>query len=43
MVSSLEIAITFDERFKVDSVSFFIADYNLLRCELDNFTFNILY
>ena len=31
------------ERLKVISVSFFIADFNLLSCELDNFTFKMLY
>ena len=40
LVSSLELPIKFYERFKVTSVSFFIADLNLLSCELDNFTFN---
>ena len=39
----LESPTTFDERFKVTSVLFFIADFNLLRYELDNCTFNTLY
>ena len=39
----LESPIIFDERFKVTSVQFFIADFNLLSCELDNFTFNVLF
>ena len=42
LVSSLEVPIEFDERLKVTSVLFFIADFNLLSCELDNFTFNVL-
>ena len=29
--------IKFDERFKVTSVPFFVPDFNLLCCELDNF------
>ena len=43
LFSSLESPIIFDERFKVTSIPFFIADFNLLGCELDNFTFNILH
>ena len=39
LVSSLEFPIKFDERFKVTSVPFFIADFNSLSCELSNFTF----
>ena len=39
LVPSLELPIKFDERFKVTSVPFFIVDFNLLSCELDNFTF----
>ena len=31
------------ERFKVTPVPFFIADFNLLSCELDSFTFNVIY
>ena len=34
---------TFDERFKVTLVLFFIGDFNLLSCELDNFAFKLLY
>ena len=30
-------------RFKVTPVPFLIADFNLLSCELDNFTFNVIY
>ena len=40
---SLESPAIFDEWFKVIFVSFFIADFNLLSCELDNFTFNVFY
>ena len=42
LVSSLELPINFDERFKVILVPIFKADFNLLSCELDNFTFNVL-
>ena len=30
---------TFEEILKINSVPFFIPDFNLLSCELDNFTF----
>ena len=43
LVLSLELPIKFDERFKVTSVPFLIPDFNLLSCEVDNFTFYILY
>ena len=43
LFSSLESPRTFDESFKVTSVPFFIPDFNLLSCELDNFTFKVLY
>ena len=36
LVSSLELPITFDERFKVTSVPFFIPDFNL-SCEKRQF------
>ena len=36
LVSSLEFSIKFEERFKINSVPFFIPDLNLLSCELDN-------
>ena len=39
LFSSLESPATFDESFKVASVPFFIPDFNLLSCKLDNFTF----
>ena len=38
-----KLPIKFDERFKVSSVPLFIADLNLLSCELNNFTFNVLH
>ena len=43
LVSSLEFPIKFDQRFKVSSVPLFIANFNLLCCKLDNFTFNVSY
>ena len=39
LASSLELPITFAERCKVTSVPFCIPGFNLLSCELDNFTF----
>ena len=42
-VSSLESPITFDVNLKTTSVSFFIADFNLLSYEFDSFTFKLLY
>ena len=42
LVSSLELRITFEERFEVTSVPFSSPDFNLLSCELDNFTFKVL-
>ena len=41
LASSPELPITFDERFKIVSVLFFIPDFNLLSCEVDNFTFRV--
>ena len=35
--------IIFDDNLNATSVLFFIADLNLLNCELDNFTFKLLY
>ena len=35
--------IILDDNLKTTSVSLFIADYNLLSCEFDNFTFNLFY
>ena len=43
LFSSLEFPIKFYERFKVTPVPFFISDFNLLSCELNNFTINVLY
>ena len=37
------VGITLDEKFKATSMPFFIPDFNLLSCELDNFTFKLLY
>ena len=34
--------IIFDDNLKTTSVSFFIADLNLLSCEFDSFTFKLL-
>ena len=35
--------IRFDNNLKTTSVSFFIADFNLLTCEFDSFTFKLFY
>ena len=43
LFSSLDWPTTFDEIFKVTSVPFFIHDFNLLSCDLDNFTFGKFY
>ena len=43
LVSLLEPPITFDERFKVTSVSFLFLVLTYLKCELENFTFKMLY
>ena len=43
LVSLLESRIAFDERFKDTSGPFFIPNFNLLSCELDHFTFQVLY
>ena len=43
LVSSSEFPIKFDERIRVTSVPFFISDFSLLSCELDNFKFKGLY
>ena len=43
LFSSLESLTTFDEIFKVTSEPFFIPDFNLLSCRLENFTFRVLY
>ena len=33
--------IIFDDNLKTTSDSFFIADFNLLNCEFDSFTFKV--
>ena len=43
LFSSTESPTTFDERFKAALVPSFITEFNLVSCELDNFTFNVLY
>ena len=42
LFSLLESAATFDENFKITSVLCFIPNFNLLSCELQNFTFEVL-
>ena len=39
LVSSSEIPTMVDDKLKLTSVSFFIADFYLLNCEFDSFTF----
>ena len=41
--SSLELPITFDDNLKTPSVSFFIADFDLLNYEFDSFIFKLLH
>ena len=41
--SSTELPIIFDDNLKITSDSFFIAEFNLLSCKFDNFTFTLLY
>ena len=43
LVSLFELPTIFDVNLKTTSVPFFIADFNLLSCEFDNFTFKLLY
>ena len=43
LFSSLESATVFGEILKVASIQFFIPNFNLLICKLDNFTFIVLY
>ena len=43
LVSFLGLAIIFDDNLKTVLVSFFIADFNLLSCEFDSFTFKLFY
>ena len=40
---SFILPILFDDNLNTTSVSFFIADFNLLSCEFDSFTFKLLY
>ena len=43
LASSSELPIIFDDNLKITSTPFFIADFNLLSCEFDNFTFKLFY
>ena len=43
IISPLESPTTFDKILKVTSVPFLITDIDLLSCELDGFTFKVLY
>ena len=43
LVSSSELSVIFDDNLKITSVSLFIANFNLLSCEFDNFTFKLLH
>ena len=43
LCSSLESSTIFDGSFKVTSLPFCISDFDLLSCELDSFTFKVLY
>ena len=43
LVSSSELPIIFYDNLKTISVLFFIADFNLLSCEFDSFTFKLFY
>ena len=43
LVSSSELPAMVDDNLKAFSVSFFIADFNLLSSEFDNVTFKQLY
>ena len=42
LVSSLQLPFTLDDKLYVTSVVFFVADFNLLSCESDNFKFTLL-
>ena len=42
LASSFEFPVRLDEKFQVTSGPFFVADFNLLSCEGDSFTFNVL-
>ena len=44
LVSSWKSPSTFDEIFKITtSVPFFISDFDLFNCQLNNFTFKVFY
>ena len=43
LFSSLELPTTVDEIFKVTSIPFFIPNFYLSSCKLDNFTFKVLH
>ena len=43
LVSSVGLSIIFNDNLKTTSVSFFIADFNLLSCEFGSFTFKLFY
>ena len=43
LVSLLELLIIFNDSLKVTSVSFFVAYFNLFRCDPDTFTFTLLH
>ena len=43
LVSSSELPTIFDDNLATMSVLFFIADFNLLNCEFDSFTFRLWY
>ena len=42
LVLSLELLTTFDKRFNVISVPFYIPNFSVLNCKLDNFIFEVL-
>ena len=43
LVLSLELPILFDDGLKTTSVSFFVANFNLLSYKFDSFTFKVFY
>ena len=43
LVSSSQLPIIFEDNLKTTSVPFFIADFNSISCEFDNFIFKLLY
>ena len=42
-MKEISMPIIFDNNLKTTSVSFFIANFNLLSCEFDSFTFKLLH